>query len=488
MLEHLEPQKVFHYFEEICQIPHGSYHTTEISNYLVAFAKEHGFDYQQDELENVIIFAPATKGYEDREPIMIQGHMDMVAVKDEDCKKDLLKEGLDLAIDGDDIYAKGTSLGGDDGIAIAYALAILDSEDIPHPALDIVITVNEETGMEGAAGIDLSSVKARQILNIDSEKEGELTVACAGGARIKAKWDVAYASTESEGSCYHLTLSGLAGGHSGIEIGKNGANAIKLMAETLYVLQREVDFHLISFTAGTKDNVIPNSASVYFQSKTASEELASLVEVMEESLRADYEKIDKELSLRLEKVENTDYADKSANQAVMTMHGGDFLVLLEMLLEVPNGVYKMSPDLEGLVQTSSNLAVISMKPGLGVSATYSVRSSVVKEKIELCEKIEKMATEIGGTVERTGDYPGWAYRKDSPLRDRMVDIYKRMYGEEPVVLSIHAGLECGIWEQKLGSIDCVSFGPNMKDIHTTGERLSISSTQRVWEYLKEVLK
>jgi len=477
MLEHLQPSAVFSYFEEICSIPHGSYNISKISDYLVDFAKQRNLQYTQDKVGNVIIIKEATKGYEEKEPIIIQGHMDMVAVKDDDCEKDMLTEGLDLVVEGDWISAKGTSLGGDDGIAVAYALAILDSGEIPHPRLEVVITVDEEVGMDGAMAIDLSGLKAHTLLNIDSENETELTVACAGGVTVAGQWQVDY--RESEGNKYKVMLTGLAGGHSGVEIHKGRANANKLMMNLLYMLEREVDISLVSAKGGSADNVISCQAEAEFLCKKDFEQVESLLLALEDVLKDDWKDTDPGLSLSLTEIAK----DVKEN----TMETSDFFRLMSFFLEVPNGVQEMSKELEGVVETSLNFGTFSIEDNGCVKAGFLIRSSVDNAKNALASKVRKMIKESQGSCTKSGEYPGWSYRVDSPLREKMVRIYNEHFGREPEIISIHAGLECGILAEKIKNLDAVSIGPDMRDIHSTDERLSISSVQRVWEYVLKIL-
>lgn len=477
MLEHLQPKAVFSYFEEICSIPHGSYNIAKISDYLVEFAKERNLWYKQDEVGNVIIVKEATAGYEDKEPVIIQGHMDMVAVKEDDCAKDMLTEGLDLVVEGDWISAKGTSLGGDDGIAVAYALAILDSDEIAHPRLEVVITVDEEVGMDGAAVIDLSSLKGHTLLNIDSEKETELTVACAGGVNVSGQWQVDW--NESEGCKCKVMLTGLTGGHSGVEIHKGRANANKLMMELLYLLEREVDISLVSACGGSADNVIPCQAEAEFLCKKDFVQVEAVLRAMEEVLKEEWKETDPGLKISLEEL------SKEAKEK--TMETSDFFRLMSFFLEAPNGVQEMSKELEGVVETSLNFGTFSVENGGNVKAGFLIRSSVDNAKNALASKVRKMIKESQGSCTKSGEYPGWSYRVDSPLREKMVRIYREHFGREAEIISIHAGLECGILAEKINNLDAVSIGPNMQDIHTTEERLSISSVQRVWEYVLKIL-
>lgn len=470
----LEPASVFHYFEEICAIPHGSGNTKMISDYLVDFAKEHGLRYIQDELNNVILFADGTCGMEGHDPVILQGHMDMVCEKDADCAIDMDKDGLDLYHDDFCIGAKGTTLGGDDGIAVAFALALLADKTIAHPPLEIIITVDEETGMFGAVGIDLSMLKGRTLINLDSEEEGVFTVSCAGGARATISMGVERRAVY--GPCIRLSVSGLQGGHSGVEIHKNRANANKVMGEFMSRIQKLMPLCLTSFAGGTKENAIPRSCH------------ATLVAmgIHLERINAIAEELEKEIK------EQYDEPEVSIQAFDVDALGGNSLTteatakVISLLCAIPNGVMAMSQDIEGLVQTSLNLGVVKL--GERFTATSSVRSSVNQEKEALLDRLKKVAEFYDATYSQMGDYPAWEFKKDSVLRDTMVRVYKEMFGREPEVLTIHAGLECGILGEKLPGLDCVSIGPQMHNIHTSRETLEIASTQRTWEFLLEVLK
>ena len=480
MLEHLEPKRVFTYFEQITQIPHGSGNTKAISDYLAAFAREHSLPYKQDELGNVIIWKDASKGYEDKEAVILQGHMDMVAVKDADCMLDLEKDGLDVQVDGDYVYAKGTSLGGDDGIAVAYALAVLEDDTIAHPPLEVIITVEEETGMEGASFIDLSDCKAKKFLNLDSEEEGEFIVSCAGGMRIygKLSCERENEAANEEQTVFEISLTGLTGGHSGAEIHHGRANAILVLGKLLKELSDSFDLSLCAIEGGTKDNAIPVEAKAVV--KVSSAKADAFVEKIGETgqkLQAEWKKTDPDLCVQVQKAETEQEAFSTQTKEAV----------LAILTTCPNGVQAMCADMPQLVETSLNLGVLVTKEDQ-VIFEFSLRSSVGDAKEELAKKLCAILEANGAVCERNGDYPAWEYRKDSEVRDKMVQVYEEMYGKKPLVVALHAGLECGIMAQKIEGLDCVSFGPDMKDIHTTKERLSISSTKRVWEYLLEVLK
>ena len=470
----LEPANVFAYFEKICSIPHGSGNTKLISDYLVSFAKEHELRYIQDELNNVIIFADATAGYEDHAPVIIQGHMDMVCEKDADCPIDMETEGLNVTHDGENVFARGTTLGGDDGIALAYALAILADKSIPHPPLEVVITVDEETGMFGAAGINLTELKGRTLLNIDSEEEGIFTVSCAGGAR--GTIHLPLQRRPVYGPCVKLTVEGLQGGHSGVEIHKNRANATKVMGEFLSRVQALMPLCITKLTGGSKDNAIPRSCEVTLVALGMYiERINDIAEQLQAEIREKYDEPNA--------IVRGDDVDALGGNALTTECTSKVIALLNA---APNGVQAWSEDIPGLVQTSLNLGVAKMDEEL--TLTFAVRSSVNAEKRELLSRLEELAKFYDGSYSEMGDYPAWEYKKESLLRDTMVSVYRDMFGKAPEVVAIHAGLECGLLSEKLPGLDCVSLGPDMKDIHTSREMLNIASTKRTWEFLLEVLK
>lgn len=470
----LQPATVFAYFEKLCSIPHGSRNTKMISDYLVSFAKEQGIRYIQDELNNVLLFQEGTCGYEDHEPVVLQGHMDMVCEKDDDCPINMDTDGLDVTHDGKCVFAKGTTLGGDNGIAVAYMLALLADKTIPHPPLEIIITVDEEIGMEGAAGVDLSSFKGRTMINLDSEDEGIFTVSCAGGARgtihLPLQRRVVY------GPCVKLTVEGLRGGHSGVEIHKNLANANKVMGILLDRVQKTMPICITKLQGGAKDNAIPRSAQVSLvMLGMHPERINDVIDQLQQEIRAQFD--EPEAVIRGENV------DALGGNALTTECTSKVIALLNA---APNGVQSWSKDIEGLVQTSLNLGVVKLDEEL--TLTFAVRSSVNQEKRDLLAKLKELAEFYDGSYTEMGNYPAWEYKKDSHLRDTMVRLFSELYGEKPQVVAIHAGLECGMLSEKLPGLDCVSIGPDMHDIHTSREKLEIESTRRTWEFLLAVLK
>lgn len=470
----LQPESVFGYFEEICAIPHGSRNTKQISDYVVSFAKEHGLRHIQDEANNVIVFAPGTKGMEDHAPVILQGHLDMVCEKDAQCSIDMATQGLDVTHDGVYVYAKGTTLGGDDGIAVALAMAILADETIAHPPLEVILTTDEEIGLLGAAAIDLSQLQGRALINLDSEDEGEFTVSCAGGATASISLPVERRPVY--GPCVRLSVDNLRGGHSGAEIHKNRANANKVMGQFLSRIQQRMPLCLTSLVGGNKDNAIPRSCQATVVAMGIHpEQINDIAQTLQDELREQYD----EPAVVVQAFD----VDALGGNALSTASTAK---VIELLCALPNGVQSWSSDIEGLVQTSLNIGIIKL--GDRFSVTGSVRSSVNAEKQALLDQLKGITEMVDGSFTVAGTYPAWEFRKESQLRDTMVRVYTQMFGKEPKVLAIHAGLECGLFSEKLPDLDCVSIGPQMYDIHTSREKLEIASVERTWKYLLEVLK
>lgn len=461
-------EKALGFFEEFSKIPRGSGNTKAIADYLVAFANARGLEVIRDASDNVIIKKPATEGYEGHPGIIIQGHTDIVALKNPDCSINMDKEGLDLYRDGDYLRARGTTLGADDGVAMAYAMAILDSDDIPHPEFEAVFTSDEEVGLLGATALDTSVLHGKMLINIDSDEEGIFTAGCAGGGRIDIK--LSGKAKTYIGQIYTLQIGGFKGGHSGVEIHKNRANAIKIAAEILSGLE---DVRIGKMSAGSADNAIPSDAMLFFTTKSSIFEISEKINDAKENLPEAETDATFKIDMKL-------FSAKLYSQE-------DSANIISMLTEMPNGVTRMSEDIEGLVETSLNMGIINIDEK-SVALTISVRSAVGEEKGKLISKVKDIATSHGATVEVRGEYPAWEYRKESRLRDVMCQVYKDMYGKDATVVTIHAGLECGIFSDKMDELDCVSIGPDNHDIHTPEERLSLSSFNRVYEYLINVLK
>ena len=467
MLENTAPERVFHYFEAISAIPRGSGNTKAVSDYCVGFAKEHGLEVFQDALNNIIIKKKASKGFENHAPVILQGHLDMVCEKEAELDFDFFRDGLKLRLDGGLLSAEGTTLGADDGIAVAMILAVLEDDNLSHPPLEAVFTVDEETGMDGAEALDVSLLSGSTLINLDSGEEGVLTVGCAGGAKV----DMFLPLKKEKCSlgCKKISVSGLCGGHSGIDINKGRLNADKLLATLLSIFPFE--FRLVSICGGFKDNVIPNACECVIAvdgdpSKTAAE-----------FLKKSFVETDSGLKITVEDAET----QESCFDLESTKKAVDFLNAL------PCGVASMSADMQGLVQSSSNVGILKADEN-GIVCVMSVRSSVAAEKQQLLDKIEGEAKRFGAELKTHGHYPAWEYRKDSRLRETMVSVFKKLYGKEPKVETVHAGLECGLFSKRFKNFDAVSMGPDMWDIHTVNERLSVSSTERTYTYLCNCLK
>ncbi len=474
VLEGLKPAGVFGFFEEMCAIPHGSGNTKFISDYLVEFAKARGLEYYRDKMNNVIIIKQGTPGYENSPAVILQGHMDMVCEKAPDCTKNMTVQGLDLVVEGDTIYAKGTTLGGDNGIGVAMALALLDAEDISHPRLEAVFTVDEEIGMLGAVGLsDVSMLKGKSLINLDSEEEGVFTVSCAGGNVTKCVLPVS--RSRFEGQALEITVAGLGGGHSGIEIHKGLGNASKLLGRLLFACSKECEFRLVEIRGGLKDNAIPREAQAVIITDSR-EKISEICAGMEKEFKNEYKITDSGVYITVKDGHKSLPMDEESTKRAISF-----------VSCCPNGIQSMSASISGLVQTSLNLGILASFEDR-LEASFCVRSSVDSEKQMLVERLEAMTGVYGGNAEVFGDYSGWEYMEKSPLRTLMCEVYKEQYGKEPVIEAIHAGVECGIFTGKIPGLDCISIGPKLTEIHTCRERAHISSIERVWEMVLETIK
>ncbi len=478
-LTNLNPQAVFQYFYEISQIPRGSGNEKGISDYLVNFAKEHNLEVIQDPALNVIIKKPGTSGYENSTGVIIQGHMDMVCEKNKDTDHDFEKDPINLRVVEDMLYATNTTLGADNGIAVAYALAILASKDIPHPPLEVLITTEEETGMGGAMALEGSNLKGKYLINIDSEEEGTLLVSCAGGVRTRQMLKVMWEDANKDLSTYKISIRGLKGGHSGMEIIKQRGNANKLMGRILHDLSNSFEYFIGDINGGAKMNAIPRECDTTIlihdkEINVLKEKIKAWNTIFKKELRT----VDPEIMIHLEKIENSPskvFSKETKNKVIST------------LMLIPNGIQTMSMDIEGLVESSTNLGVVTT---LEEEITFesAVRSSVKTLKYSILDQMKSLANSLDCKLIADSDYPEWAYNPDSTLREVFQKVYKEKYGKEVEIAAIHAGLECGLLLEKMPNVDAISFGPNLYDVHTPDEHLSISSTQRMWEYLLDVLK
>lgn len=472
VLSNLEPCKVFEYFEKLCSIPHGSYNEKAVSDYVVSVAREKGLEVYQDSLYNVVIIKQAAPGREADEPVIIQGHLDMVCEKEDGCTIDFEKDGLDLYIDGDYIKARGTTLGGDDGIAVACGLALLDEPDMPR--LELVFTVCEETGMEGATGIDLSMLKGKTMLNLDSEEEGFFLTSCAGGLRATATFMLD--RVETTGEVVEILVSGLEGGHSGTEIDKEHGNANVIMGRVLRELP--VKFCIASMEGGLKDNAIPRQCKAVIVLQEGE------FDTVEKEVKKLTTTLKKEFFISDPRIEIT--AKSLGTSTVMTPDRGSTKWIVDTLAAFPNGVISYCQADRNTVETSLNMGIVKTTDA-ELEVNFSLRSSVSSRKEELSKRLEAICEGAGVGYTTRGAYPAWEYKAESPLRDKIFRIYEEEYGKKAIFQSIHAGLECGILSEKIADLDCVSMGPDIMDIHTPKERLSISSTKRVYDLVKKIL-
>lgn len=479
VLKDLSPDLVFCYFEDITRIPRGSGNEKAISDYLVSFAKKHNLEVIQDEALNVIIKKSGSKGYENAPTVILQGHMDMVCEKNKEVEHNFETDPLNIRIEGDFIKAAGTTLGADNGIAVAYCLAILSSKGILHPPLEVLITTEEETGMGGASSIKKENLSGKILINIDSEEEGELLSSCAGGVRNRVKLKIEKEEVKEGFMPLKLIIKGLKGGHSGMEIDKGRGNANKLIGRVLNDLNSNLDIYIAEINGGAKMNAIPREAEAIILAKEKDKvALEELVAKWKEILKNELKNSDSEVVVQIDKLE------KKVEKTFTKDLGGR---IIELLMLIPNGVQTMSMDIKGLVQSSTNLGIVTTDHNKVIFES-AIRSSVKSLKYDIVKRVETVAKLTGAEMTLESEYPEWEYRADSYIRDVFVKVYKDMYNKEPKITAIHAGLECGILKDILGDLDMISFGPNMYDVHTPEERLSISSTERTFQYLLNVLK
>lgn len=474
--ELLEPKKVFHFFKEIAGIPHGSGNTRQLEDYCLAFAQERGLESYRDDYGNVMIFKPASCGYEDHEPVILQGHLDMVCEHAEGKQIDMKTQPITVQNDANRMWADGTTLGADDGIAIAFALAILDSENVLHPPIEALFTVDEEVGLLGANNLDVSKLKGRKLINIDSEEEGILTVSCAGAARVTCRVPI---TENAPGECaITVTVSGLLGGHSGFNIGAGRRNAVKVLGEALDHVYQVAPFTIAEIHSGGTLNVIPQTATAVIHAN--GKDCAAILLALQE----------------FDAIMKKDCRIKDPGIAITAMPKDAVLVstdeagtrkLITALMLLPQGVATMSPTLKDLVQTSLNLGALDYAAGELVFK-YMIRSNTDHGKHQLKRQVARLVEYMEGTMVVESEYNAWEERQESPLREVMEEVYADLYGEKPAISAMHAGLECGIIAEKLGDVDAVSFGPTMRNVHTPMEELDIHSVERTFKYLLHLLQ
>ena len=473
--EDFEPSNVLKIFEDICAIPHGSGNESGVADYIENYAKERGLFCIRDELNNVFIRKNATVGYENVPAILFQGHTDMVCEKNADSTHDFLRDGLKLSVkDGKYLWADGTTLGGDDGIAVAMMLALLDKE--AHPTLEMLFTVEEETGLAGASGFDCSPVSAKRMINLDSEEEWQITAGCAGGKRTEVTFALDRADISEGESVLKISLKGLAGGHSGVDINTGKSNAIVLMSRLLSAANAKSPIRLISIEGGGKDNAIARECFASFAVKADKDAAYAIAsEVIE---------IKKELSLDDDGfVVNIDYVEAS----IGAISAEATAKIISFLTCVRTGVLKMSNDIKGLVEFSRNLGVAKTESNK-IILTLSTRSSLEAQLDLSIRELNALSSLSGGECRHYARYPGWEYQPDSPLRELYLAAYKKRFGSDLVVGVIHAGLECGILSSKMPGMDIISIGPNMFDIHSPDEHLDLESVKNVWEVVCDVVE
>ncbi|ERJ13174.1 aminoacyl-histidine dipeptidase [Haloplasma contractile] len=478
ILKGLKPESVFKHFETLTRIPRGSGNEKEVSDYLVQFAKDRNLEVIQDESLNVIIKKPGTKGYESSKRVILQGHMDIVCVKRDDLEFDFLRDPIPIVVEDDYIKTRGTTLGADNGIAVAMGMAILDSNVLEHPPLTVLITIEEETGMIGVKNLEEGSVEGDILINIDSEEEGVLLASCAGGVRNIVSLPIEYKESRSDVKTYEVMISGLLGGHSGMEINKKRASAIKLMGRLLDALDQKVGIDISRISGGDKMNAIPKmtKATLSVSSKKF-EQFEGIINEYDGIFSKEFEVADPNIKISIRKVDT-----KSMVFTDITKRN-----LIAILRLLPFGPQTMSANIEGLVESSNNIGVLEMENDQ-IILSSAVRSSVNSLKTEITDRIETICNLTGASMQLVSSYPEWEYKVDSEIRDIMLNVYKDMFGKNAKIEAIHAGLECGFLKQKVGDIDMISIGPNIYDVHTPLEHISISSTRRVYEFLCEVLK
>ena len=468
-----QPTNVFNFFLDLTKIPRGSGNTKAVSDYCVDFAKKRDLWYNQDSANNVIIKKPASQGYESYAPVIIQGHLDMVCEKNSDSCIDFEKDALEIETDGEFIFANGTTLGADDGIAVAFALAVLDADDLKHPSLEVVFTTDEETGMDGAMALDCSLLSAKTLLNIDSEQEGIFTVSCAGGLNVTGELNVDFKTENLDG--YKITICDLKGGHSGVEIDKRRANANIIAGRLLSRLCETQKIKLSSVNGGLKHNAITSECKMVL---ACDGDISAIVSDFERCIKEEYSKSDPDLKITLNQFKSKKIKIASYEETKN---------IASLLSKMPDGVYSMSEDIDGLVKTSSNLGILETNEN-GLFMLSSVRSSDENEKESYSDIVLNHMLSHNLIAKKGEEYPAWEYLQNSPLRTIMCKVFEEMYQKPPVTEAIHAGLECGIFCGKIKGLDCVSFGPDIMDIHTPKERLNIDSTKRTWEFLIKILE
>ena len=477
----IEPADVFGYFREISAIPHGSYHTSELSDYLESFAKDHSLDYVRDDMGNLIISRPASKGCEGFAPIALQGHIDMVCEKDASNPIDMEKQAISLMTDGEWIWADRTTLGGDDGIAVAIMLALLVDETITCPPLECIFTVDEEVGLLGADKMNLTGLRSRRMINLDSENEGLITASCAGGAEVGLTYKAK--RRDKKGEVLTLSVKGLRGGHSGECINCGRANADILLARLLYRLEKVGKYCIIGINGGLRDNAIPREAKaeIIFTGNFKHREVKEAVQSFADDIAREYSVTDPDIHIHAE------WANKGKIITRIAFGRKDSRRLVRFLMAIPNGLIETSALYKDVPQTSLNLGILKTMAE-GFYMVSMVRSSINSQKQMLLDRIACIADEFGISMAVEGVYPAWELIEQSDFRDLAADVYQQLTGKKAEVCVIHGGLECGLLAAKVPGLDCISIGPDMEGVHTPSERLNIPSSKRTYDYIKSILE
>lgn len=476
VLTNYEPKDVFTYFETLCSIPRGSGNTDGVAAWLVQFAKEHGLESYRDSANNVIIRKAASAGYENADTIILQGHHDMVCEKDEGVDFDFEKDAIQPYVDGDWIRAKGTTLGGDNGIAVAMILAVLADDTLAHPPIEALITADEETGMLGAFALDCSQLTGHKLINLDSEYEGVLMCSCAGGVNVRSTVPVAREAVS--GTLVDISIKGLTSGHSGVEIDKGRANSNVLMGRLLCELAAKESYRLVELEGGSRDTAIAaaGTAQIMVEPGKAAA-VCDAVKLLGAQYAAEYATAEPSMAVD---------ATVGATGSLSVLTAASTEKVYRVLVALPDSVQAMSMDMVGLVQTSTNFGVLKLTEN-ALTFSNTVRSAITAQKEWIVEKITSIVKLAGGESVTDGNYPGWAYNPHSVVKDTILTAYKKLFGKDATVEAVHAGIECGLFADSISGLDCVSIGPDMGDVHTPREHLSIASSQRTYELLKLVL-
>lgn len=473
----LEPQIMWSHFADLNAVPRPSKKEERVIKFIQDFGKKLNLETYTDDIGNVIIRKPATVGMEDRETVVMQSHLDMVHQKNADTEFDFDKQGIEMYVEGDWVKAKGTTLGADNGIGVASIMALLSSENIPHPPLEALFTIDEETGMTGALHLKGGLLNGKIMLNLDTEDDDELTIGCAGGIDVTAEGNYTETAVNNDATAYEISVKGLTGGHSGMDIHKGRGNANKLMNRLLYLASDKFDLQIASIEGGSLRNAIPRESIVTMTiSALEVQDFKAFIKEQADILATEYRTTDPDFRVECNEIKIPKKVMESSFQSR----------LLRSIYAVQNGIYRMSPDIAGLVQTSNNLAKVSVKNG-NYEILCLTRSSVDTEKTDLSNALKSVFELLGAEVSFGGNYPGWTPKPEAPIIKIMADLYRELFDSEPHVNACHAGLECGILGTHYPDMEMISFGPNIRGAHSPDERVQISSVQKYWKYLLETL-